>query len=174
MFFVLTLVMAVLPALREQAFPAAGRAQAARTRGGARTTGLHARGLRVLSHAVRARLADGPSVWPPVAARRLRARESSDARHPAHGARSRRRGRAAAERGLAPDPPLRSARGRAAVGDAGAIAGTSWRRSRLDRATSSCRCPRAGRRSGKVIVAGPDAVELVRYLLSLKQAKVSP
>ena len=26
---------------------------------------------------------------------------------------------------------------------------------------------------GKVIVAGPDAVELVRYLLSLKQAKVS-
>jgi len=27
---------------------------------------------------------------------------------------------------------------------------------------------------GKVIVAGPDAVELVRYLLSLKQAKVSP
>jgi hypothetical protein len=27
---------------------------------------------------------------------------------------------------------------------------------------------------GKVIVAGPDAIELVRYLLSLKQAKVSP
>ena len=27
---------------------------------------------------------------------------------------------------------------------------------------------------GKVIVAGPDGMELVRYLLSLKQAKVSP
>ena len=41
-FFVLTLVMAVLPALREQALLGAGRRQAARTRGGARTTGLPA------------------------------------------------------------------------------------------------------------------------------------
>jgi cytochrome c oxidase cbb3-type subunit 2 len=34
---------------------------------------------------------------------------------------------------------------------------------------SAGRAPR-----GKVIVAGPEGVELVRYLLSLKQAKVSP
>jgi hypothetical protein len=71
---------------------------------------------------------------------------------------SRRRGLAAAERGLAHDPPVRSARGRAAVGHAGLSRGSSSRRSRPDGTTSSCRCPRPGNqkknRRGKVICRG--------------------
>src|SRR5262249_22855058 len=87
--------------------------------------------------AVRARLTDGPSVRSPVAPRRLRARGSPDARNAAHGTRSGRCRHAAAERGLAFDPPLRSARGRTAISDAGVPLvfrgerpGRTWRRRR--------------------------------------------
>ena len=118
-FFVLTLVMAVLPALREQAFPALA---GIKPRGHEEERGRQVYMREGCGFCHTQFVRDLPMDRPygrPSRPGRLRARESSDARHPAHGARSRRRGRAAAERGLAHDPPLRSARGRAAVGDAG-------------------------------------------------------
>src|SRR2546427_2553119 len=146
--------------------PRFGRRPAARERGRARTTGLHARRLRVLSHAVRARPADGPSVRTPVTPRRLRAR--------------RRTGPDLADVGTRQPSEtwhLIHLYDPRAVVPQSVMPAYRWYFAEKDQAGSGdvvVPVPAGHAPRGKVIVAGPDAKALVGYLLSLKQAKVSP